>query len=135
MEFYTFVLFLVFFTRFVTMCWFSKRWVNIQTHAKPCSQQSTPNTVPERPSRLFISVIFDDFYRINQTFWCSTVGVFLIEIHKNVKFLKFVSKRYCLNSTFIFRNFPWHLVDYLRRLLKKQILTFQKNDICPEHVP
>ena len=66
---------------FVTMGWFSKRWANLQTHAKLDSPQNTPNTVSKRPSNLFISVIFDDFYGFNQTFWCSIVGVFLIETH------------------------------------------------------
>ena len=94
----------IFFTRFVTIYWFPKRWVNIQTHAKPYSPQNIPKTVPERPSRLIISVTFDDFYRINQTFWCSTVGVSLIEIHTKVNFLKLFSKRYCIDSTFIFRK-------------------------------
>ena len=28
--------FFSFWTCFVTMCWYSKRWANLQTHAKPC---------------------------------------------------------------------------------------------------
>ena len=106
--------FFSFWTRFVTMCWFSKRWANLQTHAKPCSPQNIPNAVPERPSRLIVSVTFDDFYRINQTFWCSTVGVFLIETHKNTTFLKLFSKQYCIDSTFIFHE----IVLIFSRLLK-----------------
>ena len=50
---------------------------------KTMSPQKTPNTVFKRPSKLIISVIFDDFYVFYQTCWCSIVGVFLIKTHKN----------------------------------------------------
>ena len=79
---------------FVTMGWFSKRWANLQTHAKLSSPQNTPNTVSKRSSKLIISVIVDDFYGFNQTFWCSIVGVFLVETHTNFKFSDLFSKTY-----------------------------------------
>ena len=107
----TFCVFLVvcyvfscFLTCFVTMCWLSKRWANLQTHVKPCSNNTTPNTVSARCSKLTISVTFDDFYRTNQTFWCSIVGVFLIETHKNTQFIKLFSKRFCIEFFFTFKN-------------------------------
>ena len=78
-----FCVFSCFLICFVTMGWFSKRWANLQTRAKLSSPQNTPNTVFKRPSKLIISVIFDDFYGFIKTFWCSIVGVFLIETHKN----------------------------------------------------
>ena len=114
----------VFITRFVIMCWFSKRWMNIQTHTKPFPPQSTPNTAPGRPHRLIISVAFDDFYRINQNSWCSTVGVFLIEIQKIYNFWNYFQSNIALTALLFFRNFPSYLVDCLRRLLKKQNFTF-----------
>ena len=54
----------------------------------------------KRPSKLIISVIFDDFYGFNQTFWCSIVGVFLIETHKNLK-----KKRFCFQRVFVLQDF------------------------------
>ena len=129
----TFCVFLVvcyvfscFLTCFVTMCWLSKRWANLQTQAKPCSPQNIPNTVPEWSSRLIVSVTFDDFYRTNQTFWCSIVGVFLIETHKNTKFLKLFSKQYCIDSTFIFHVIVLIFSRLLKALLEKINYCFQK---------
>ena len=119
-----------FLTCFVTMCWLSKRWANLQTQAKPCISQNIPNAVPERPSRLIVSVTFDDFYRINQTFWCSTVGVFLIETHKNTKFLKLFSKQYCIDSTFIFHEIVLIFSRLLKALSEKNKLLFSKNIFC-----
>ena len=104
LEFYTFVLFLGFFYMFCHNLLIPKALDKYSNSCKTNSPQNTPKTVPERPSRLIISVTFDDFYRINQTFWCSTVGVSLIEIHTKVNFLKLFSKRYCIDSTFIFRK-------------------------------
>ena len=81
---------------FVTMGWFSKRWTILQTRTKLSSPQNTPNTVSKRPSKLIISVIFDHFYGFNQTFWCSIVGVFLVETHTNFKFPDLFSKGFCI---------------------------------------
>ena len=78
----------------------------MQNHAH---HKTTPNTVFERPSILIVSVTSDDFYRFNQTFWCSTVGVFLLETHKNTKFLELFSKRFCIESFFIFKTKSWYL--------------------------
>ena len=85
---------------FVTTGWFPKRWANLQTRAKLSSPQNTPNTVFKRPSKLIISVIFDDFYGFNHTFWCSIVGVFLIETHKNFKISILFSKGFCIARLF-----------------------------------
>ena len=98
--FYVFSCFILSFScfliRFVTMGWFSKRWVNLQTRVKLSSPQNTPNTVPKRPSKLIISVMFDHFYGFNQTFWCSIVGVFLVETHTNFKFPDLFSNGFCI---------------------------------------
>ena len=101
-----FPLFLIY---FVTMGWFSKRWANLQTRAKVSSPQNTPNTVFKRPSKLIISVIFDDFYGFNHTFWCSIVGVFLIETHKNFKISILFSNGFCIVRLFYFpKNHDFH---------------------------
>ena len=99
-----FSLFLIY---FVTLGWFSKRWANLQTRAKLSSPQNTPNTVSTRPSKLIISVIFDDFYGFNQTFWCSIVGVFLTETHKNLKIPELFSKGFCIARLFLFSEKLW----------------------------
>ena len=92
---------------FVTMGWFSKRWANLQTRAKLSSPQNTPNTVSKRHSKLIISMIFDDFYGFNQTFWCSIVGVFLIETHKNINISGIVFKGFLYCKTFVFSEKSW----------------------------
>ena len=87
---------------FVTTGWFPKRWANLQTRTKLRSPQNTPNRVSKRPSKLIISMIFDVFYGCNQTFWCSIVGVFLIETHKNFKFSDLFSNGFCITRLFYF---------------------------------
>ena len=62
----------------------------------------------KRPSKLIISMIFDDFYGFNQTFWCSIVGVFLIETHKNFKISILFSKGFC-----IVRFFFWKITIFM----------------------
>ena len=64
--------------------------------------ENTPNTMSKRPSKLIISVLFDDFYGLNQTFWCNIVGVFLIETHKHLTFAELFSKGFCMARLFIF---------------------------------
>ena len=104
-----FCVFSCFLTCFVTMGWFSKRWANLQTRAKLSSPQNTPNTVFKRPSKLIISVIFDDFYGFNQTFWCSIVGVFLVETHKNFLNSDLFSKGFSIARLFYFpKNRDFH---------------------------
>ena len=102
-----FCVFSCFLIWFVTMGWFSKRRANLQTRAKLSSPQNTPNTVSKRPSKLIISVIFDDFYGFNQTFWCSIVGVFLIETHKKIKIFGIVFKGFLYCKTFLFFEKSW----------------------------
>ena len=97
-----FCVFSCFLVCLVTMCWFSKRWANLQTREKLSLPQNTPNTVPKRLSKLIICVISDNFYRFNQTFWYSIVGVFLIEIHKNFKISDLFSKGFCIARRFYF---------------------------------
>ena len=92
---------------FVTTGWFPKRWANLQTRAKLGSPQNTPNTVFKRPSKLIISMIFDDFYGFNQTFWCSIVGVFLIETHTKNKIFGIVFKWFLYGKTFLFSEKSW----------------------------
>ena len=104
-----FCVFSCFLICFVTMGWFSKRWANLQARTKLSSPQNTPNTVSKRPSKLIISVIFDHFYGFNQTFWCSIVGVFLVETHTNFKFSDLFSKGFCIARLFCFpKNHDFH---------------------------
>ena len=104
-----FCVFSCFLICYVTMGWFSKRWPNLQTRTKLTSPQTTPNTVSKRPSKLIISVIFDDFYGFNHTFWCSIVGVFLIETQKNFKISILFSKGFRIARLFYFlKNHAFH---------------------------
>ena len=99
---FLFCVFSCFFISFVTMVWFSKRWVNLQTRVNFSSPQNTPNTGSKRPSKLIISVIVDDFYGFNQTFRCSIVGVFVIETHKKHKISGIVFKGFLYCKAFLF---------------------------------
>ena len=106
--------FLCFLICFVTMGWFSKRWANLQTRAKLSSPQNTANTVSKRYSKLTISVICDDFCGFNQTFWCSFVGVFLIETHKNIFFRKCFQMVFVLQDFYILRNIMLFMMSCIR---------------------
>ena len=94
--------FLLFYDMFCHNVLILKALDESSTYAKPCHRKNTPNTVSERPSRLTVSVTFDDFHVFYQTCWCSIVGVFLIKTHKNTKFRESFSMHFCIARVIIF---------------------------------
>ena len=110
-----FLFYFMFFLHYLSQCVDSQsaeRIFNLmQNHAH---HKTTPNTVSERPSKLTVSVTFDDFYRFSQTFWCSIVGVFLIETYTNKKNPELFSKRFCIERLFYFITiYVFHETLYL----------------------
>ena len=114
-------------TKNLFFCIKSTSWTLRLVH--PLCNNTTPNTVSERPSKLIVSVTFDDFYWFNQTCWCSIVGVFLIETHKIPKFTELFSKRFCIERLFYFLKIVWFSWDTVLVVLKKMCFIFWKRKI------